>query len=400
MPARVGKEVPMTAVLRQYTVADIRKKGQRMNNTDTTAGNSEFLTRALETTIRLGVVLLLAAWCFQIVRPFLIPVLWGIIIAVAVYPGFRRLENALHGRGHLAAVLITLVMFIVLLVPTFMLADTLVDGVTGIADRMQAGTLDIPPPPASIAGWPIIGESLDRYWHAASVNLANTIKPLTPQLKELGAWLISGAAGAGLGILQFIAAIIISGVLLAYTRAGSSTAQLLGARLAGDQGSKFVDVAEATVRSVARGILGVALIQSLLAGIGFLVVGIPAAGLWALIAMFFSVIQVGVIPVTLPILIYVFATADIVTAVIYLVWTLFVSTIDNILKPLLLGRGVQVPMLVIFVGSIGGFITSGIIGLFTGAVVLTLGYMLFMTWLHGENAESGVAEANGAVAGG
>lgn len=371
-----------------------------MNNVDIPQDNSDFLNRALEILIRIGAILLLVAWCIQIVRPFLVPVLWGVIIAVAVYPGFHRLEQLLHGRGHLAATLLTLVMFVVLLVPTFLLADTLVDGITGIADRMQAGTLDIPPPPASVAGWPIIGETVDRYWRAASINLASTIKPLTPQLKALGSWLISGAAGAGLGILQFIAAIIISGVLLAYTRAGASTAQLLGSRLAGAQGSKFVDVAEATVRSVARGILGVSLIQSLLAGLGFLVIGIPAAGLWALIAMFFSVIQVGVLPVTLPILIYVFATADIVTSVIYLIWTLFVSTIDNILKPLLLGRGVQVPMLVIFVGAIGGFITSGIIGLFTGAVVLTLGYMLFMTWLHGETAQTAEQDTENAAAAG
>lgn len=358
-----------------------------MNNAAVSSGDREFLNRALETTIRIGVILLLAAWCFQIVRPFLIPVLWGVIIAVAVYPGYRRLESALHGRGRLAATLITVVMFVVLLVPTFMLADTLVGGINGIADRMHAGTLEIPPPPESVAGWPLIGEPLDRFWRTASTNLATAIKPLTPQLKQLGTWLLSGAAGAGLGILQFIAAIIISGVLLAYTRASSNTAQLLGARLAGKQGGKFIDVAEATVRSVARGILGVALIQSLLAGLGFLVVGIPAAGLWALIAMFFSVIQIGIFPVTLPILIYVFATADIVTAVVFLIWTIFVSTIDNVLKPMLLGRGVQVPMLVIFVGSIGGFLASGIIGLFTGAVVLTLGYMLFMTWLRGEDDE-------------
>jgi predicted PurR-regulated permease PerM len=125
-----------------------------MHDTDAPAVNREFLNRALETTIRIGVILLLAAWCFQIVRPFLIPVLWGIIIAVAVYPGYLRLEALLHGRGRLAAMLVTLLMFIVLLVPTFMLADTLIGGIRGIADRMQAGTLEIPPPPGAVAGWP------------------------------------------------------------------------------------------------------------------------------------------------------------------------------------------------------------------------------------------------------
>ena len=180
-----------------------------------------------------------------------------------------------------------------------------------------------------------------------------------------------------------------TGVLLASTQVAAQTARTFGARLAGDQGADFIDVAEATVRSVARGILGVALIQSLLAGLEFLVVGIPGAGLWALIALFFSVIQLGVFPVTIPIVIYVFATADIVTAVIFLIWSLFVGLIDNVLKPILLGRGVKVPMLIIFVGSIGGFISSGIIGLFTGAVVLALGYKLFLAWLDGTEAKSG-----------
>ncbi len=354
-----------------------------MNTSLESLNDRKFLARALETSIRIGVVVLLAAWCFQIVRPFLIPVVWGIIIAVAVYPAYQRLVLALKGHSAVAAVIQTLLMFVILLIPTVMLTDTLISGVKGLAAAMKAGTLEVPPPPASVATWPIIGEPLDNFWRTATENLAVAIKPLTPQLKALGTWLLGNAAKAGLGILQFIAAIIISGVLLTYTQLGSKTARTLGARLAGDQGAEFIEVAEATVRSVARGILGVALIQALLAGLGFLFVGVPGAGLWALVALFLSVIQIGVLPVTVPILIYVLATADIVTGGIFLVWTIFVSTIDNVLKPILLGRGVRVPMLVIFVGSIGGFLSSGILGLFTGAVVLALGYKLFMTWLEG-----------------
>ena len=347
------------------------------------SGGNEFLTRALEITVRIGVVIFLAAWCFQIVRPFLIPVLWGIIIAVAVFPAHQWLESALNNRPRLAALCVSLVLFVILLIPTVMLADTLVDTVRALAKMLQAGKLEVPPPPASVVTWPLIGEALDAFWRGASENLASALKPVTPQLKSLGAWLLASAAQAGLGILQFLAAIIISGMLLAYTQRGSRTARMLGIRLAGDQGADYINVAEATVRSVARGILGVALIQSLLAGLGFLFAGIPGAGLWAFIALFLSVIQIGVIPVTLPMVIYVFATADTTTAVIFLIWNIFVSTIDNLLKPVLLGRGVKVPMLVIFAGSIGGFITLGIIGLFTGAVVLALGYKLFMSWLEG-----------------
>lgn len=353
-----------------------------MNTPIASANDKETFNRILETVIRIGVVAVLVVWCFQIVRPFVIPVVWGIIIAVAVFPGYLKLETSLGGRKGIAASLVTILLMIVLLVPTVMLAETLVSGASTVADRMQEGTLEIPPPPESIAAWPLIGEPLDRFWRTASQNLASALKPIAPQLKEFGKWLLSGAAGAGLGILQFIAAIIIAGVLLAYTDAGTRTARALGYRLAGDRGDEYADLAESTVRSVARGILGVALIQSLLAGIGFMVVGIPGAGLWALIALFLSVIQIGIFPVTLPIVIYVFATADITVAIAFLIWSIFVSTIDNILKPILLGRGVKVPMVVIFAGSIGGFIASGIIGLFTGAVILALGYTLFLAWLH------------------
>ena len=354
-----------------------------MNSIPESSGDKAFLTRALEIGIRIGVVVLLAALCLQIVRPFLVPVLWGIIIAVAVYPAYQWLDSALNGRPRLAALCVSLALLVILLIPTVMLADTLVDTVRVLANKLQTGTLEVPPPPASVVSWPLIGEPLDSFWRAASVNLATALKPLTPQLKALGAWLLASAAQAGLGILQFLVAIIISGLLLAYTQLGTRTARTLGIRLAGDQGRDYLDVAEATVRSVARGILGVALIQSLLLGLGLLFVGIPGAGLWAFIALFLSVIQIGVIPVTLPMVIYVFATFDTVTAIIFLVWNIFVSTIDNLLKPVLLGRGVKVPMLVIFAGSIGGFISLGIIGLFTGAVVLALGYKLFMAWMEG-----------------
>ncbi|MCB1766576.1 MAG: AI-2E family transporter, partial [Candidatus Competibacteraceae bacterium] len=136
------------------------------------------------------------------------------------------------------------------------------------------------------------------------------------------------------------------------------------------------------VRSVTRGILGVALIQALLAGLGFMVMGVPGAGLWALLCLLLSVVQIGVIFVNLPIVLYVFSTADPIPAVLFLIWSIFVTLIDNILKPIVLGQGVDVPMAVIFVGAIGGFLSSGIIGLFVGAVVLVLGYKLFLAWLY------------------
>jgi predicted PurR-regulated permease PerM len=182
--------------------------------------------------------------------------------------------------------------------------------------------------------------------------------------------------------LHFVVAIIIAGILLANSSGGNRTAHAITQRLADEKGADFADLAEATVRSVANGILGVAaLIQSLLAGLGFMVAGVPAAGLWALLCLILSLAQIGIAPVLIPIIIYLFYTADTFTAVAFLIWIIPLTLIDNILKPILLGRGVKTPMVVIFIGAIGGLLSSGVIGLFIGAVILSLGYDLFLFWL-------------------
>jgi predicted PurR-regulated permease PerM len=345
--------------------------------------NSEkvFVSNALEASVRIGLLVLLAAWCFEIVKPFAIPIAWGVIIAVGTYPAFLKLARQLGDNRKLAAIFIAILGLVVLLIPAFLLGGTLIDSAHGLAEGLQEGTIAIPPPSEAVKSWPMVGEKLHSFWSQASSNLAVTLGKFAPQLRAIGSWLLSTAAGAGWGLLQFVIAIVIAGVLLANASAGSSVAYSIATRLAGEKGAEFAQLAESTVRSVTRGILGVALIQSILIGLGFLVMGIPGAGLWALLCLILSVIQIGPFPVVLPILIYVFSAYDTVPAVMFLVWSLFTGSIDNILKPILLGRGVEVPMAIIFIGAIGGFISSGIIGLFVGAVVLVLGYGLFLAWL-------------------
>jgi len=365
------------------TNADSRSPKLDMNSEKT------FVNNAMEATIRIGLLVLLAAWCFEIVKPFIIPIAWGVIIAVGTYPAFLRLERRLGDKRRLAATGIVVVGLVLLLVPAFLLGGTLFDSAHALAAGLQEGTIAIPPPSESVKTWPMIGDELHAFWSQASNNLAATFSKLAPQLKAVGTWLLSTAAGAGWGLLQFVIAIAIAGVLLANAQGGSTVAYAIATRLAGDKGAEFAKLAESTVRSVTRGILGVALIQSTLIGLGFLVMGIPGAGLWALLCLILSVIQVGPFPVVLPVLIYVFSAYDTVPAVLFLIWSILTGSIDNILKPILLGRGVEVPMAIIFIGAIGGFISSGIIGLFVGAVVLVLGYGLFLAWLKEERDVAG-----------
>jgi predicted PurR-regulated permease PerM len=335
----------------------------------------------------------LVVWCYDIARPFFVPILWGVIIAVAVYPGYRWLEARLNGRRRLAATLFTALMLLVLVVPSVLLGGSLASGVEKAAEGFHAGTLAVPPPPEQVASWPLVGEKLHRFWQLASDNLQEAVRQASPWLKDAGRLLLAAAAGTGLALLQFVVAIVIAGVLLAYAEGGARATRAIAQRLAPERGLGFATMAEQIVRSVATGILGVALLQGILAGLGFLVAGVPAAGLLTLICIVFGVIQVGVGIVVIPVVIYLFYTADTLTAVAFLVYAILITPLDNVLKPLLLGRGVQVPMVVVFIGAIGGFINTGIIGLFLGAVIFTLGYGLFMAWLYPDAAAERAAEA-------
>jgi predicted PurR-regulated permease PerM len=364
-------------------------EGRSMSASNQPSIDKLYMARALEAAIRIGLVALLLYWCFKIGEPFIETIVWGIIMAVAIHPGYVRLKSALGGRGRLAATLITLFTLIVLLVPTYMLSESLINAVQGYSANINEGTLKVPPPPESVRSWPVIGEPLHTFWNLASDNLAAALSKITPQLKKVGIPLLSTAAGAGVGILKFLVSIIIAGVLLANAVGGGRAARTIAGRLTGEQGISAVELAVATVRSVTLGILGVALIQAILAGIGFLVVGVPGAGLWALLVLIFAVVQLPTILILGPIVVYVFATASTATAVVFTIWSLLVGMSDAFLKPLLMGRGVDVPMLVIFIGAIGGFLTSGIIGLFVGAIILALGYKLFFLWLNEQTQPEG-----------
>ena len=277
--------------------------------------------------------------------------------------------------------MLTLVLLFVLVGPAVFVGKVLVENVMTLAENFSKGTISIPPPREGVENWPLIGEPLQKLWSLASVNIEEALQQLAPQIKVLGKWLVGAVAGAGLGLLQFVFACIIAGLLLVHAQGGYRVAYSIAHRLVGERGGEFTKLAEATVRSVATGVLGVALIQSSLAAVGFFVVGLSAAGLLTFICLVLAVVQIGVNPITIPAVIYVFSTADTFTAVMFLIWNIFVGVIDNILKPLLLGRGVNVPMVVIFIGAIGGMLLSGIIGLFLGAVILALGYKIFMAWL-------------------
>jgi predicted PurR-regulated permease PerM len=360
-----------------------------MRNSSWSEEDKAFHIRTMDAAIRIALLSLLVLWCFNIMRPFIMPVLWGAIMAVAIYPLFVKAYTALGGRRKLTATLITLLALTLLITPTVMLAGSLVENTKSLAEQVQTGTLAVPPPSDTVKDWPLIGEKLYGSWKLASVNLEAALQKFSPQVEAASMWMLSAAAGIGGGILMFIVAIVVAGAFLVVGRSGSEAMETIAGRLMGTKGGKeFVQLAGATIRSVAQGVLGVAVIQSTLAAIGLLVMGVPYAGVWAILVLFCAIVQLPPLLILGPIIVYEFSVADTLPAVVFMVWSLIVSVSDSFLKPLFLGRGMDTPMLVILLGAIGGMMLSGIIGLFVGAVVLAVGYSLLIAWLEQEAPDS------------
>ena len=352
-----------------------------MNQPAKIAQEKSYLEVAIDIAIRLGVLALLMAWCFQILRPFITLVIWGAVIAISFYPVCRKISELLGNRVKLASSIMIVISLLLIILPSIKMVGSLVDGMTYLNDKIQSGEIKIPPPPENVDAWPVIGKTLKNIWQEASVNLKATLARYATQLKSISLKLLELAGSTTMGLLQFTLSIIIAGVLMANAKGGGALVKELFVRLAGERGRDFADISTLTIRNVVKGILGVAIIQGLLAGMGFMVAGVPGAGVWAFLCLFLAIIQIGIAPVAIPVIIYMFYRADTLTAGLLTVWLILVMLSDNFLKPILLGRGAPVPMLVIFLGSIGGFLSMGFIGLFVGAVILSLGYKLFRAWL-------------------
>jgi predicted PurR-regulated permease PerM len=342
--------------------------------------NYEF-SNIVDALIRLGVLFFLISWCIDILRPFILLLIWAVVIAIALFPVQTYFIRLFRGRRTLATISLVLILLSFLIVPSFMIMHSLFEGISHLKITHETGKHLIPPPGETTAQWPAIAKPVIDLWKMASENIQGVTVKYSEQLKSVITWLISALAGFGKGIVFFVVSIIISGVMLAYSESLSKTAKIVFIKLAGKNGEHFASVTVHTIRNVVKGVLGVALIQSVMAGLGFFIAGVPFAGLWTVACLVLAVVQIGAAPVVIPIAIYMFSVTDTMTAVLLTIWLLLTTISDNVLKPILLGRNAPAPMLVIFLGAIGGFIMSGFLGLFLGAVILTIGYKITLLWL-------------------
>lgn len=333
-----------------------------------------------ETTIRLLILLLIVGWCLLILQPFVSIILWSLILAMSLYPLHVGLAKKMGGSPKLASLSIVSGMLIILIVPTSLLISRLVGEVKELKTMYQQDALTIPLPSEKVNEWPFVGEKVYGLWHEASTNLKASVTKYKAQIRGTGKTIIEGLMSTAGAVIQFVVAFIIAGILL-IVPGMSENLRSFFRKIAGDRGDEFADVTMQTVGSVVKGILGVALIVTVLHGILFILADVPFAGIWTLLIFVLCILQLPSIFVTLPIIIYLFSVNDLTISIVWGVLLIVAGLSDNVLKPILLSKGAPVPMFVIFFGVIGGFVLSGIIGLFTGAIIISIGYKLLTGWL-------------------
>ncbi|MEO8150406.1 MAG: AI-2E family transporter [Bacteroidia bacterium] len=342
--------------------------------------------KAIDLSVKLILIYILIGWSAMIVFPFLTPLLWGLILAITLYPMYVGLLKMVKGKNAVASTIITLLLLCILLIPSAIMIAAIVNEAKELKAALDSNTLVIPPPNPKVAEWPVVGQKLYDAWTMLDTNIESAAITYRDQILSAGQKLVGAMRGLFSNIMMFSLSIIIMGVMLAYSEAAKKTISVFMKRLLGGSSEEYTLVISQTVRNVAKGILGVAFIQFVIMGLCFVLAGVPLAGLWALAVFLLALVQLPGAIVAIPVIIYIYSVKEPLPATLWAVVILIAGLSDNVLKPLLMGKGAPVPMLVIFLGALGGFVLSGFIGLFTGAIVLSLAYKLTGFWMNANGA--------------
>ena len=347
----------------------------------------------VQLAIRLGLLAFLIYWSFVLVRPFIPIFAWSVVLAVALYPAFNWLSVHFGGRPKLAAAIITVIGLAIIIGPVTWLGLGLIESLRSFAGQLDSGRLIVPSPPDSVKDWPIVGTQLHALWDQASINLRTALSEIAPHLKPLAAPVLAFAGSASAGTLKFVAAVLLAGFLFPSGPRLVAAIRSIQARLQLQRGQDFVALAGATIRTVSQGVIGIAIVQSLLVGIGLKLAGVANAGVLAFAVLVLAIMQIGSVVVLLPVIIWIWATKDFMAALLITIYLLVVGLADNVLKPMLMGRGLSTPALVIFIGLLGGTIAHGIVGLFIGPIILAVAWELAAAWIREGQASAAWVEA-------
>jgi predicted PurR-regulated permease PerM len=341
--------------------------------------------KLLDVLIRAGLVFTLTLLCYRIFSPFISLMAWALILAVTLYPAHQKLAHRLGRKQGLASTLLVLAGIVLVVVPTALLMASLGDSVHDFVGSVRENTLKIPAPSPRVAEWPVVGTRVHALWSQAHEDLPAVVQRLQPKIGDLARTALEMVASIGGAVLLFLISFIVAGIVMAFGQSGARSVRSIFGRIVGNirRGEEFVELCTATIRAVALGVLGVAAIQAIAVGLVLVIAGVPFAGVLAMVVLVLGIAQVPALLVTLPIIIYIWLGANYGTpaAIVYTVLLFLAGTLDNVLKPLLLGRGVDAPMPVVLLGALGGLASAGILGMFVGATLLTLGYQIFMWWV-------------------
>ena len=351
-----------------------------------TPNPSSDLTRNTLAVLFIGILI---TACFWVMRPFISATLWAAMIVIATWPFFLKLQARLWGKRWLAVLVMTVLLLLILIIPICFAVLTILDRTDEIVGWFKSlSAVKIPPPPGWLEKIPMVGSSAVEHWQSlAATSPGDLSKQLAPYATKLVAWFVGQAGNFGLLVLQFLLSIIIAAVFYAKGETAATGIRKFAHRLAGQSGDEAAVLSAKAIRGVALGIVVTALVQSSLGGVGLLLAGVPAAVLLTALMLMLCIAQVGPGLVLIPAAIWLFYSGHNFTGVLFSVWAIFVGTIDNFLRPILIRKGVNLPMVLIITGVIGGLIGFGIIGLFIGPVILAVTFTLVRAWvLRGENA--------------
>jgi len=350
------------------------------------ANRSQDLARTTFQLLALGALIATSLW---IVRPFLEALAWATMIVVSTWPLLLHAQAWFGGRRSLAVALMTITLLLILVLPLYFGITAIVENAKQVADWSKSvATPTVPQPPAWVAGLPLVGAKLAAGWRRlAAAGPEELSVHLAPYGGNLVRWFVGQVGGVGLLLLQFLLTVIIAAILYANGETAARGADRVARRLAGQEGENAVHLAGQAIRGVALGVVLTAIVQTGLVGLGLAIVAVPFATILTVVAFILAIAQLGpaIVIMLIPIVIWVYSTSGAGWGTAFLVWAIFSTTIDNFLRPLLIKAGVDLPILLVFAGVIGGLIAFGVIGLFIGPVVLAVAYMLLVDWVSESN---------------
>ncbi len=344
------------------------------------------------TTLAVLFIVGLIAASLWILRPFLSALIWATMVVVATWPIMLRVEQVLWGRRSLAVTVMTVAMLLVFVIPFSLAIGTIVANAAEIAGWAGSlGAIKLPAPPDWLQGVPLVGRKAASTWRefAASGPEDLSLK-LAPYARDVGGWLLAEVGSFGAVTVKFLLAVVIAAILFAHGETAAMGVRRFGRRLAGEHGDQVVRIAGQAIRGVALGVVVTAFVQSAMGGIGLAVAGIPFAAIMTAIMFLLALAQIGAVPVMVVAIVWLYWKGAVGWAIALLLWSLVVGSLDNVLRPILIKRGADLPLLLILVGVLGGLIAFGLVGIFVGPVVLAVAYMLLEAWVRQEPVEGAV----------